>query len=326
MRALPEELDPGGLTAPLADCWEFHVETAEYAAVGGGSYHWVVTDPDGRRGFVTVDDLDRKPWFGDERDSVFDGLRDAFETAVTLRDAGLEFVVAPIPTSQGEALRRLGPRYTVALFPFVDGDVGRFGQYDAAERAAILTMLAEIHRATPAVGSIARRIDLELPGRRRLDAALEESDGPWSGGPLSEPAREALAGRPSYVTELLASYDRLSAAVATSTDWVITHGEPHAANVLRTGERHVLVDWDTVGLAPPERDLWMLADHGAEMTAYAKATGHEPEQAGIDFFRLRWDLSDIAAFTEVLRGPHRHSADMQRAYDGLTHYATKHAR
>ena len=118
----------------------------------------------------------------------------------------------------------------------------------------------------------------------------------------------------------------LAAEVARSTDWVVTHGEPHAGNVLRTGETYVLVDWDTVALAPPERDLWMLADEGAEMTAYANATGHEPDQAGIDFFRLRWDLSDIAAFTDVLRAPHRHTADTQRAYDGLTHYRTKHAR
>ena len=317
MRALPEDFEAGELTGLLADGWGFDVETAEYAAVGGGSYHWVVTDPDGMRRFATVDDLDRKPWLGDERDSVFDGLGRAFETAVALRGAGLEFVVAPIPASRGEALRRAGPRYTVALFPFVEGQAGRFGQYDTAERDAILTMLADIHRATPAVDSIARRIDLELPGRRRLEKALQDLDEPWSGGPLSEPAREALAGRPSYVTELIALYDRLAAEVERSTDWVVTHGEPHAGNVMRVGETYVLVDWDTVLLAPPERDLWMLAD---------APTGREIDQAAVDFFRLRWDLSDIAAFTDVLRAPHRHSADTQRAYDGLTHYRTKHAR
>ena len=326
MRALPDEFEVGELTGLLADGWDFDVETAEYAAVGGGSYHWVVTDLEGTRRFVNVDDLDRKPWLGDARDSAFDGLARAFGTAVALRDAGLDFVVAPIPTSHGEALRRGWPRYTVALFPFVDGQAGHFGQYDANERDAILTMLAEIHRATPVVDSISRRIDLEVPGRRRLEAALRELDEKWSGGPLAEPAREALAGRPSYVAELLASYDRLRADVVSKTDWVVTHGEPHAGNLMWTGERHVLVDWDTVALAPPERDLWMLADDGADMTAYTDATCHEPDQAAVAFFRLRWDLSDIAAFTDVLRAPHRHSADTQRAYDGLTHYRTKHAR
>ena len=117
--------------------------------------------------------------------------------------------------------------------------------------------------------------------------------------------------------ELIASYDKLAAEVARSTGWVVTHGEPHAGNVLRTGENYVLVDWDTVALAPPERDLWMLADDPA---------GREIDQAAVDFFRLRWELSDIAAFTDVLRAPHRRSADTQRAYDGLMHYVTKPAR
>jgi hypothetical protein len=315
VRALPEEFETSDLIDVLADGWGFDVEAADYAAVGGGSYHWVVRDREGTRGFVTVDDLDRKPWFGEPRESVFDGLRRAFDTAVALRDGGLGFVVAPIPASRGETVCRIGPRYTIALFPFVAGHAGRFGHYDAGERAAVVTMLAELHAATPTVGSVAPRIDLELPGRRRLEGALRELNETWSGGPFSEPARQALARHASDVAELLALADRLSAEVASrSIEWVVTHGEPHAANVMRTGESHVLVDWDTVALAPPERDLWMLVEDGA--------TGHHVDEVAVDFFRLMWDLADIAAFTDVLRSPHRHSEDTVKAYDGLTHLTT----
>ncbi len=309
VRALPEDFEPGALVGLLADGWEFAVEAANYATVGGGTYHWVVSDPEGTRGFVNVDDLDRKPWLGDTRDSVFDGLRRAFDTAVALREGGLDFVVAPIPTSRGETLRRVDPRYTVALFPFVDGQAGRFGEYDTAERAAITTMLAELHRAIPPVS--ARRIDLELPGRRELDSALREVNQPWSGGPLSESARELLAPNASYVAELLSLFDRLAAEVASrKTDWVVTHGEPHAGNVMKN-DGYVLIDWDAVALAPPERDLWMLADG---------PNGHEVDEDAVHFFRLTWTLDDIAAFTNVLRSLHRQSADTERAYDGLTHY------
>ena len=94
---------------------------AEYAAVGGGSYHWVVRDLDGTQRFATVDDLDQKPWLADTRDAVFVGLRRAFDTAGALHDLGLDFVVAPIRTDRGEAVRRIGPRHAIALFPFVDG-------------------------------------------------------------------------------------------------------------------------------------------------------------------------------------------------------------
>jgi spectinomycin phosphotransferase len=316
VRALPEEFDAGELEDLLADGWGFDVEAADFAAVGGGSYHWVVRDPAGTRRFVTVDDLDRKPWFGDTRESVFEGLTGAFDTAVALRDGGLDFVVAPIPTSRGETLRPVGQRYTIALFPFMDGQPGLFGEYDPAERAAIVTMLAELHRATPPVS--ARRIELELPGRRELESALRELNQRWSAGPLSEPARQLLARDASYVAELLALFDRLSAEVGSSgANWVVTHGEPHGGNLMRTGQTYALIDWDTVAVAPPERDLWMLADD---------ETGSEVDQVAVDFFHLTWDLSDIAAFTDLLRSPHRDTADTRRAYDGLMHYVTKPAR
>jgi spectinomycin phosphotransferase len=99
VRSLPENFDADALTGSLADGWGFEVEAADYAPVGGGSYHWVVSDLDGMRGFVTVDDLDRKTWLGNTRESVFDGLRRAFDTALALRDSGLDFVVAPTPAS-----------------------------------------------------------------------------------------------------------------------------------------------------------------------------------------------------------------------------------
>jgi spectinomycin phosphotransferase len=321
MRALPEGFDASSLVSSLADGWGVDVATADYAAVGGGSYHWVVRDLDGTQSFVTVDDLDQKPWLGDSRESVFVGLRRAFDTAVALHDGGLGFVLAPIHTAGGEAVRRIGPRHTVALFPFVDGHAGRFGHYDdTAVRAAVVEMLVELHRATPAVGSVARGIGLEVPGRRHIEAGLDELNETWLGGPFSEPARRALAAHAADVAELLALADRLAADVAgRANDWVVTHGEPHAANVIWTGERHLLIDWDTVGLAPPERDLWMVVDDdGAGSAIYADATGHTIDRVAMDFYRLAWDLDDLAAYVSELRSPHRHNEDTERASEGLS--------
>jgi spectinomycin phosphotransferase len=52
-----------------------------YAAVGGGGYHWVARSAAGSRWFVTVDDLDGRPWLGDSRDEVLRGLRGVMGTA-----------------------------------------------------------------------------------------------------------------------------------------------------------------------------------------------------------------------------------------------------
>lgn len=321
MRALPDEFDDTALIGVLDDAWGFGVEAIQYVAVGGGTYHWLIHDLQGSRRFVNVDDLDRKPWFGDSRESVFDGLRGALDTALALHRAGLDFVVAPIPTSHGETVRRIGPRYTIALLPFVDGQAGQFGHYASpAERASVVAMLAELHAATPVVRPIVGRIGLALPERRHLEAALDDVNQTWFGGPLSEPARRALATGAADVAAGLALADRLAAeAGRRCTNWVVTHGEPHAANVMRTpAGRHMLIDWDTVALAPPERDLWMvLGDSAAEATMYAELTGHQPDPVALDFFRLLWDLKDMAAFIELLRSPHRQTEDTLKAYEGL---------
>jgi spectinomycin phosphotransferase len=322
--APPKEFEAGALIDFLADAWGLSVEAVHYAAVGAGSYHWIVNDGDGQCGFATADDLDLKFWLGKTRESVFEGLNRSFGTAVALRNDGLGFVTAPIPTSSGEALRRFGSRYTFALFPFVAGQAGTFGHYETVERAALLAMLAELHQATPVVASVARRVDLGVPGRGRLEVALRELNQTWTGGPFSEPARKLLAPHAAYVGELLSLFDRLSADVATrSRDWVVTHGEPHGGNLMRTDEGYVLVDWDTVALAPRERDLWMLAE---ETTAYTDATGHEPDEVGVNFFRLTWDLEDIVAFTNELRSPHEHDDDTEKAYGALTYYVTTRDR
>jgi hypothetical protein len=55
-----------------------------YVPEGGGSYHWQVTDEDGRPHFVTVDDLDDKDWMGEERAAVLEGLGRALSTAAAL--------------------------------------------------------------------------------------------------------------------------------------------------------------------------------------------------------------------------------------------------
>jgi thiamine kinase-like enzyme len=64
---------------------------------------------------------------------------------------------------------------------------------------------------------------------------------------------------------------------ALSTAWVVTHGEPHPANVIRTPGGLKLIDWDTVQLAPAERDLWMVAGpSGDDFDRYCRAAHRSP--------------------------------------------------
>src|SRR5437016_11352786 len=66
----PTSVDDAQLIAALAAHWDLAVHRIQYAPKGAGSYHWLV-EADGRpTHFITVDDLDTKPWIATGRDAA----------------------------------------------------------------------------------------------------------------------------------------------------------------------------------------------------------------------------------------------------------------
>ncbi len=317
MKALPDDLEERDLIESLRQGWGLNVVWMEYAAVGGGSYHWRVADDVGGRHWLTVDDLDQKGYPGDTRDSAFDGLRAAFDTALALWTSGIDFVVAPVQTPKGETVRRIGTHHAAAVFPFLEGRSGQFGEpLGPGERAQLVEVLIRLHQATPAAARLARPASLQVHGRRDLESALLGLDQEWVGGPFSEPARDLLARHAEDVCGLLETFDHLVGRVAvTGADPVVTHGEPYPANVIDADGRLLLIDWDTVGLAPPERDLWMVGGgSGDELSRYSEATGRPIDGDAIRLYRLRWRLDDIAIYVGRFRSAHRQTADTDKAW------------
>ena len=312
MRAVPVGLDEHDLVDAIRDGWDLDPICTVYVPVGGGSYHWRVHDRTGGLHWVTVDDLDDKGFLGETRDVVFDGLRRAFGTACALRTGGLEFVVAPVLMPGGESVWRMGGRYAVTVFPFVEETAGQFGQRRTpAERAAVVDALVRLHRAPAAAARVAPP---EVPHRAGLERALAELDRPWSSGPYAERARSRLTTYAAGIRQLLDRFDQL-ATQANSTDarHVLSHSEPHPGNVVFADDRVSLVDWDTVALARPERDLWMF-DTSDEQARYSEGSGRPVDATAIELYRLRWKLDDIATFVHVLRSPHNENADTRRMW------------
>jgi spectinomycin phosphotransferase len=319
MRDRPAGVDDRELSAALADGWQLHVADAQYAPVGAGSYHWIVRDIEDRRWFATVDDLDVKRWLGDDRATVSEGLRAAMDVAFALHHHhGLRFVLAPVPAQNGQTVLRLGAQYAVAVFPFVDGGSAPFGQeLSSGDRDRLADMLAALHGSVAAALPV-RRARVALPRRGDLEAALSEVGEPWSGGPFSDQARELLAASITQIRRLLATFDTLAEHVRT-LEPVVTHGEPHPANLMRARTETMLIDWDTVGAAPPERDLWWIASDSVDLTArrYAEATGRRVDRDALAFYRLRWAFDDMANYTHELRASHHHTAGSERAWRAL---------
>ena len=321
MRDRPAGVTERDVARALADGWGLAAETLRYAAVGGGSYHWVVPAGHPERWFVTVDDLDDKGWLGRTRPAVLVGLRAAMDAALWLRrGAGLGFVLAPVPALDGRAVRPLGDRHALAVFPFLPGSAGQWDEpLPGPELGELVAMLAALHRVDPAAVRLPRR-EMGLSWRGDLEIALRELGRPWTGGPFAEPARELLAGAAGPVRRGLDALGRWIGARFSAEGLVITHGEPHPGNIIRVTASGaiMLIEWDTVGLAPPERDLWMVAtETGAELRRYTELTGRPVDMAVMELYRLRWALDDLSCVVRDLRTPHRRTPGTEDAWQAL---------
>lgn len=147
----PDDLPEAVLAGALRDGWGFTPASLEYQAVGFGSHHWLATDARGGRVFATVDDLTaRLRTRQDTADAAFGRLSRALATALSLRaEAGLAFVVAPVPASGGQVVARLSGRYSLAAYPYLTGTpAGAGGEFArAGDRRAALDLLVQLHRA-----------------------------------------------------------------------------------------------------------------------------------------------------------------------------------
>ncbi len=317
MHERPTRIIDDDLIAVLRAHWQLAPNEMRYLPVGFGGYHWLVTDSGGARWFVTVNEL---PDHGSE--PGFADFAAAMQTAASLASAaGLDFVVAPVRTLAGQAAHRLGSRYALTVFPFCEGVASSFGDpLTGQERATLSGILAALHNSTAILDVRAVPVrSLQLAERAVISLSLRERGAPWQGGPFAEPARVALTEYGPDLVRALARFDALVATVSNDGRApVITHGEPHPGNILRARGRLMLVDWDTVGLAPPERDLWwILAEAGQQSASYTELTGREVSQDALALYRLRWTLDDISLFLADLRAPHERTADTEVSFAGF---------
>jgi spectinomycin phosphotransferase len=123
----------------------------------------------------------------------------------------------------------------------------------------------------------------------------------------------AIADRLPDIERWTRRYIALAGEAGRDRDaWVATHGEPHHANQVVTPDGLSLVDWESLSLAPRERDLVDAVD---TRVATPEAVGaREPT---LELFRLDWRLSEIAEYAAWFSGPHDRSSDDTTALRGL---------
>ena len=290
MREPPTGVTAAEVLAEVRRHWDPGLDRVEHLPLGFGAHHWAAYDGGSPRFFVTLDGLG-------PRHSAAE-LEAAYAGAAALRDAGLEFVLACIPTTGGAYTTPLAAG-ALSCTAWCEGETD--GPTDVAWTA---TALARLHATAAPRG---------LPSWRPLveadfaDATAALTRRAWGPGPHAAAARDAVRRHRDAIEGWTARYHHLARAARDRT-WVATHGEPGNHNQLVTAAGRLLVDWESLKLAPAERDLRTLVDDGAE-------TGADP--AMLELFDLEWRLDEISQYAAWFAAPHTGTADDAIAFDGL---------
>jgi hypothetical protein len=314
----PADFADSQLADALLSGWNLKSQDLGYAPVGFGSYHWWLSAA-GEKWFVTVDDLQAKRRDESEALAIPRGrLTAALTTARLLNEGGLAFVVAPVPTVTGEVLYLVDERYAVAVYPHVEGESHDWGRYPATkDRLAVVDLLIDLHVAD--VSSPALPDDLAVPGRDQLMAAIDDRSATWSFGPFAEPARVLLSEHAEALAGALDHYDSLVSAVTGGSGvGVLTHREPHVGNTINTPDDVVLIDWDTLLLAPRERDLWSLIEEDPAVRAYYEDMADvRLNDDALALHSMWWNLTEVSLYVADFRKAHSDTADTRVGWQSL---------
>lgn len=299
MREAPPHITDDDVLTVVRAHWAEQATLVRHLPVGFGAHHWKVKVQGGESFFVTWDTFTTH--------HTPESLERAYAAARSLAEAGLEFVLAPRLGTLGHCTVPL-QEGRLSVTEWVDGTSGDGTIVDGAQALTTADMLTRLHAATPPP------LD---PWRPLVDAdfayrLVDRTDAPWESGPFAETARQAIRACLAAVADWAADYHRLAAATDPST-WVVTHGEPHTANQLASPERTWLVDWESVRLAPRERDLKTLVENGWAHLA------PDLDLELVEMFDLEWRLDEISQYADWFEAEHSGTASDKVALDGLLH-------
>ncbi|MCA9942190.1 MAG: aminoglycoside phosphotransferase family protein [Ardenticatenaceae bacterium] len=232
-----------------------------------------------------------------------------------LSDQGIGQVIAPLTTKTGDLWSGLD-RFTAVLYPFVAGQDAYDREMQPHHWQAFGKTLRQIHSVTlpPALAQALPRESFTGQWRDFVKSTLSWLENAQFDDPVMAETAVVLKKEEAVILDLVGRAERLAQLAQTrSLEFVVCHADIHAGNILLTPEdAFYIVDWDTLLLAPKERDLMYLGagllgdwlSPREEEACFYAAYGQTP----IDFdllayYRYERIVQDIASFGEELLTP-----------------------
>ncbi len=238
-----------------------------------------------------------------------------------LRGAGVEQVIPPLANRTTGALSTRLDSFTAILHPFVAGRSGWDVELSHRHWIELGRTLRTLHAsaAPPAYTDRLPRETYSAEWRDRVAADLQQLPGRSFTDPVAQELAQQLQARRDLIERILTRAEHLARVLATQRqEWCLCHGDIHAGNVLiDTENRLYLVDWDTLVLAPKERDLMFVGGGVGGIWNDDRETawfyeGYGPTQIhpeALTYYRYERIVQDIAEINRELLHSDRGGSD-----------------
>ena len=253
---------------------------------------------------------DATPYFVKLRRGVFDEI--TVMAPRLLYDQGVRQVIPPLPTRSQQLWARLGD-FTLTVSPFVEGQDGYEVNLSDQHWVDFGSALKGIHTAV-IPPTIIDRVQRETysPHWREIvkgfQALVEDTS---FANPVAAELAAFLRLKYDEVSELVSRAERLASVLqARSLPFILCHADVHAGNVLINANGTLyIVDWDTLTLAPKERDLMFvgggqfgnLRTAQEEETLFYRGYGQtQVDPVALVYYRYERIVQDIAAYCEQI--------------------------
>jgi len=245
---------------------------------------------DAPRGFVAQTyyiDTPQKRYFFKVRTQATDSFERSRKDLYQLNMAAIPNISVVLPASRGQMTCEVGADARGALFELAEGTLS--SEYDPETLGRIL------HDLHTFKGKIKCTEVFDHSYHSRYAKLLETL---FASDYLPD---NRLADTMDQFDSLYQRFDEQGSRLQTEQYKAVpTHGDAHN-NVMVSDSKHTLVDWDSIMLAPKERDLWLFAGNHDLLTAYG--TSHTDLNGDfVDYYALGRLFSDLNGFVEAIIG------------------------
>ena len=240
-----------------------------------------------------------------------------------LHDQGIRQVIVPLPTRSQQLWADLGD-LKLMVFPFIEGCNGYETEMLDHHWLEFGRALKAIHTAGLST-TITKHLPIETYSdewRERVRQFLELAAENAFHDRVAAELAGFLKAKCSEISALAKRAEDLAAVLQTrSQQFILCHADIHAGNILiDTDDQFYIVDWDTLILAPKERDLMyvgggqFLNKRTAEEEEALFYQGYGATQAdpvALAYYRYERIVQDIAAYCEEILLTHGASKDRE---------------